>query len=294
MVLDARSVEKMRAVILSDGKKGHLNQSIAFCKHLGVPYEIVEVAFRSRFAKALGYLFDWLGIYTKALLKPFDLPCGDLVVSAGSSTYYANKLIAKRCRAKSIALMQPKGFRKNFDLLFAQRHDGGELPVNFSYLEPAGLVKLSQGDVAVVIGGPNRVYEMKEDEIKAVLDYIFANFKGKKAVTTAPRTPKRIEELVESYPWDYKVIYSKNPINPLGDFVQAEYLFVTMDSTSMISEAVSAGRANVEVVPLRAKRANKYEKMVRGLAKEGYLHIFDGRVAKADKKFYFSFVKDLF
>ena len=30
-----------RALVLSDGRPGHFNQSIALCRHLGVEYEVV-------------------------------------------------------------------------------------------------------------------------------------------------------------------------------------------------------------------------------------------------------------
>ncbi len=280
----------MKALIVSDGKRGHENQALAFCRYVGVQCEVVRV--EMSVPKWMTYLLDWFGIYLPQLFKP-KIACGfDMVVSAGSATYYANKTIAKKCEAKSVALMEPKGFRKNFDLVFSQAHDGGTMPVNFAYAKPLGEIELGNEDVAVVIGGPNRVFDMEKEEIKRLLDFIFMHFKGKKAVTTSPRTPKQIERLVEEYGWDYKVIFSKEPKNPIGDFLQAGTIFVTMDSTSMISEAVSGGRARVEVVPLRAKKANKYEKMVRNLAKDGYVHIFDGRLGNAKKKVDFTFVKD--
>ena len=57
------------ALIISDGKPGHFNQSIACCKHLGLDYEITDVAYKSRPAKALSYLLDQLGIYSENILK---------------------------------------------------------------------------------------------------------------------------------------------------------------------------------------------------------------------------------
>ncbi len=76
-----------RALIISDGKPGHFNQSVAFCKHLGLDYEIIEVAYKSKTHKALSYLLDRLGIYTQRLyassLKP-HASCLDLIVSTGS------------------------------------------------------------------------------------------------------------------------------------------------------------------------------------------------------------------
>ena len=277
----------MKILILSDGKKGHENQAIAYAKLLGSEYSIVHIAYKNRLFKALSYLFDWIGIYTKGLFQPFSYACNyDMVVGAGSSTYYALKLIAKKCSIPSVALMQPKGYRKSFERVYAQKHDGGELLVNFSYSEARNLYTPSKKCVALIVGGSNKIFTMKKEDIANIVNFIMKNFKEhEKALTTSPRTPKEVEDFLKQQPFDYKVLYSKNPINPIGDFLQkCAYVFITIDSTSMISEAVSSGKANIIVVPLEAKKKNKYEKMVQNLQKEGYVHIFDGNVQKANKK----------
>ncbi|NPA57430.1 MAG: hypothetical protein GXO19_06830 [Epsilonproteobacteria bacterium] len=286
----------MKALIVSDGRRGHLNQSIAFCHYAGIEYEIVPVTFRSPSGKTWSYLLDRLAIYTDLLFEKLPYRSDiDLVVGTGSSTYYAVKTIARRCGAKSVALMSPKGFRKDFDLIFSQAHDGGcgyILPVNFAYTPPLGEISLGQGDVALIVGGNSRSLSLTPERIKEVADFIFSHFPGKKVVTTSPRTPREIEEIVEEYRWDYQVIFSREPINPIGDFLNAGYLFVTEDSTSMISEAVSGGSCSVEVIPLQG-RGGKQRRMVDHLAQEGYLHIFDGELGRASKKFDFTFVQGL-
>ncbi len=276
-----------RILIISDGRKGHENQAIAYAKLQGVAFSVVQVRFKSALHKLLGYLFDWLGIYTKALFEPFSFSCEfDEVVSAGSGTYYANKLVAKRCQIPSVALMQPKGFRKNFSKIYAQKHDGGKLPINFAYSEPKGVYGCEGRCVALVVGGSNATFSMKLEDIKRVVEFMMQRFPHhKKLLTTSPRTPKEIEEYLASQPFDFALFYSCDPRNPIGDFLACcDYVFLTMDSTSMMSEAVSSGRAAIEVVPLQAKGANKYSAMVEELAQEGYLHIFDGTLGEAKRK----------
>ena len=64
-----------KALIISDGKPGHFNQSAAFCKHLGLDYEIIEVAYKSKAHKALSYLLDHLNIYSERLFRStFHIP----------------------------------------------------------------------------------------------------------------------------------------------------------------------------------------------------------------------------
>ena len=71
MVLDAQQVEIVKQIlIVSDGRKGHLNQSIALAKYLGFEYDVIKVHFTHKIYKMLSYLFDSVGFYT---ISFFDL-----------------------------------------------------------------------------------------------------------------------------------------------------------------------------------------------------------------------------
>ena len=85
-----------RLLILSDGKPGHVNQSIAFAKHLGYDYDICRCGFKTRSAKALSYLADRCGLLLGNLFE-VETMTGQYaaIVSAGSETYYANRVLAK-------------------------------------------------------------------------------------------------------------------------------------------------------------------------------------------------------
>jgi len=287
-----------RALILSDDRMGHLNQSLAFVKYLGIPYDVVSIKLRCRWAKTVSYLFDRIGVYTEKLFE-VHVPEKkyDLVVGTGSATSYAVKVLAKKLHARSVAMMLPRGYRYDFDLIFAQSHDTPpalqniiEIPANFSYVEPKGLYKAKKRSIGIVIGGSNKVFTMSNARLKAQLDTIAQMYKEYEiAVTTSPRTSDEIEDLVASYGFEYEVIFSKNPINPIPDFLaECETVFITGDSTSMISEAVSYGRSNVVVLPLESKEANKFTRFVNRLKQDGYLHIFNGTIANKNKKIDFS------
>lgn len=285
----------MNILILSDGRMGHVNQSIAFAKHLNAHYEIIPVTFRCKIYKVLSYLLDYFKIYTPTLFHAHTLPrtSFDLVVSAGSSTYYANKTLSKKLGIKSVAMMLPQSYRYDFDLIFAQEHDTPPmqpnitvLPANFSFVEPKALFTPHKKAVGVIVGGNNALFTMSTQRLKQQLDFIFETFHDYEiAVTTSPRTPKEIETLIASYPFAYSVIFSHNKINPIADFLHhCEVVFITMDSTSMISEAISYGASYVEILPLNDAKNNKFLTMVQNLEKEGYLHLFDGKMAHKNKK----------
>lgn len=292
-----------RALILSDGRMGHLNQSLAFVKYLDISYDVVPVKFRYKWTKALSYILDKTGIYTE---KIFDVQVDkkyNIVVGTGSTTAYATKVLAKKMDARSVAMMLPRGYRYDFDIIFAQSHDKPpkqeniiEIPANFSYVEPKGLYQSEKKSIGIVIGGDNKLFTISKEALQKQLDFIKQVYEGYEvAITTSPRTSKEIEDLITSYAFDYEVIFSKNPINPIPDFLeQCETVFITGDSTSMISEAVSYGKSNVVVLPLESQKENKFTRFMDRLGKEGYLYIFDGTIKHHNKKIDFKdYLKDV-
>ena len=269
-----------RILIISDGKPGHLNQSIAFCKIKDVSYDILEVKFKSKFHKALSYLFDKLGYYTDFLFTDYKKYYGDFydaVISAGSGTYYFNKYISKKYNKKAIALMLPKSYNyKDFYYIIAQEHDNPvrldnilTLPLNLSFPREKGYVKKIEGkkSLAIIIGGDNDVFDMEHELIKDELDDIFEKYPDYlKYITTSRRTSKEIENLINEYKFDYKLIYSEEPnINPIGDFIAVcDEFFITTDSTSMLSEVRANSNAIINIVDLDSKKENtKYHRLVK-------------------------------
>jgi uncharacterized protein len=296
IVFNLNQVDIMgKILILSDDRTGHLNQSLAFVKYMGMPFDIVSVKFKARWCKLLSYILDNLGIYTENL---FDMEIDktyDIVIGTGSTTSYLTKVLAKKMNAKSVSMMLPRGFRYDFDVIFAQSHDNPpkqdniiEIPANFSYIEPKGLYKAGKKSIGIVIGGDNKLCTMTKEKLQAQLDIIIKLFAGYEiAITTSPRTSEEIELLVSSYRFDYEVIYSKNALNPIADFLeQCETVFLTGDSTSMISETVSYGTSNVVILPLacKEKKKNKFSKFIHTLEEKEYLHVFDGTVKHKNKK----------
>ena len=287
-----------RLLILSDGKPGHLNQSIAFAKHLGCQYDIKAVSFRSRLAKAFSYLADRLHLRLPGLFCCEEV-CGDYraVVSAGSETYYANRVLAKQCGIKSVAIMLPKGYRYDFDLIVAQQHDDPPtqdnvltLPINLSHVEPQGLVRPEEGHkyVSVVIGGDSKQGRLEPDVLRTQIQQVISLCSGYDFwLTTSRRTSPEVETVLQDFSWSRAIFYSQEQVNPIPDFLtHSEYVFLTADSSSMISEAVSFGAACVEVLPASETVAaqGKFGQMLAELQRMNAVHVFEGKCGTANEK----------
>mgnify|MGYP000967976348 CR=1 FL=1 len=302
-----------KALILSDGRKGHENQSIAFCELKGLEFCICRIAYANKLLKLCSYALDFFGLYFKifkcdlggsgtaadykngsnlnspvasdsanldaAADRNLNFANFDLFVGAGSTSYYALKFYARRYARPSVALMYPKGYRKDFSIIIAGAHDRPEpranlkiSPVSLSFSRPPGLYKPQRKSIGFIIGGPNSCFEMG-DEILKQIEGVRARFADCEfALTTSPRTPRATESALAKLSWDYSVIYSREPVNPIGDFLaQCEWVFISEDSVSMISEAVSSGRANVAILSLKRKDAhNKFDDFISALVSTGY------------------------
>ena len=321
MVLDAQPLGIAKGgtmnpiLIISDGKPGHVNQSIALCRHMGWEYEIVEIAYKNKTGKAPSYLLDRLGTYTERLfsapileptsqsLKP-KVSKFSLVVSTGSTTYYANKLLAKKLNLPNIGILYPKGYRLDFSHILCPFYDHPPkrknitpLPLNLCaandafFIEQAVEFKLRHTPqapaIGIIIGGPNAVSTIDPVEMEQQLERIFEATEGmERWITTSRRTPKQIEAIIDGFKFDYKLINSRDPYNPVPAFIQlCDRLFVTSDSASMISECASFGKGKVEILMNRqTKRPNKFEELIQGLEKRGAVHIFEGTLGSADQK----------
>jgi uncharacterized protein len=287
-----------KILILTDGKAGHENQSRAFARGLGGDAELLSVSFKSKFHKALSYLLDHLGVRTLALFdglaafasKDAAAASGvSVVLGTGSGTFYAAKALARRLGARCGVILYPRGYQiSSFDCILAPSFDRPpkapnvvEIPANLVANDAAfyekGVAEFRARtsvtpEVAVIVGGPNKCSTLTADWMKARLDEIFS-LPGAKAVTTSRRTPPDVEALVDSYPWDYKLIYSKDHFNPIPAFVSlAKRLYVTAESTGMLSEACTFGSAEVFALDNLNPGPHKFRRFVEDLAANGYVN----------------------
>ena len=81
-----------------------------------------------------------------------------------------------------------------------------------------------------------------------------------------------MEAVVDSYPWNYKLLYSKDHFNPIPAFVKlAKKLYVTAESTGMLSEACTFGSAEVVALDNLNPGPHKFRRFVDDLRKGGYV-----------------------
>ena len=318
-----------KALLLTDGKAGHENQSKALARALGLDFDMAKIAFASPLAKAASYAFDRCGVLSTSVFA--DKKGSDVqsvaelasrrgvyraVIGTGSGCFYAAKVLAGKLGTRCAVVLYPRGYSlSGFDCILAPSFDRPasrpnvvEIPANIvpndaayyeerveafrrHYAETCGR-RLADGVKAssVVIGGPNKSATMTADWMRERLDMIFAEKDGELWVTTSRRTPPEVEAVVDSYPWDYRLIYSRDKFNPIPAFVSlSTRLYVTAESTGMLSEACTCGSAKVVALDNLRPGNHKFRRFVDGLAKGGYV----GGSAKIDLSNQFAHAKAL-
>lgn len=285
----------MRALILSDKRVGHINQSYDFCRYLELDVARVDVSYKFKFLKFFSYVLDKLSLYFKIFHSSQDVKNSfSIIVATGSTTYYPAIYFSKKFNIPAIALMYPSGYDlKNFKYIIASKHDNPpklqniiELPANIAHAKKSEIFLPSKKSIAIIIGGNNKVFTMQKDEIEKILLDIKSRFDGYEiAITTSPRTPQKIEKMIKEMDFDFKLIYSEDKRNPIGDFLfLCEEVFLSIDSTSMISQAISTGVANVCIIPLKTENPqNKYQRLANNLVENGYAYFYPHKSKKCKK-----------
>lgn len=304
-----------QAVVLSDGKNGHLRQAQAALKavhgsQFTVHSNVVEIKFKNKFARLLaqaGFFFG-LDISEFCLSKESYLALkeahADLVISCGSSLAEINLALADENLAKSVCIMKPPRAKgRKFGLVIIPKHDrppaGKNIVVTLGALnlidedylrKQAEILKSRIGaigerpSIGLLIGGDTKRYRLTQGIMSQVIKEIkkaSLDLDAHILITTSRRTPRAIEELLEKEFSGFKnskllvIANEKNIPEAVGGILGiADFILVSAESISMVSEAVSSGKY-VGVFRLKPKGLNfrgRHELFLKNLETKGYIY----------------------
>ena len=294
-----------KAFIISDGKPGHVNQSIAVAKILDYEYDIQELNYKNCVCQFVSYLFDFLNIYTDILFNKKLLNDNyKIIISAGSSTYYINKFYSRKMKIPNIAVQLPRGYKLNFSKIICPKYDKPpkcnkilETDANVSFSQPEWFLsninsfknrhKITKKSIGIIIGGnsskaiilPNKLRKQIKKIFELTPDY-------EHWITTSRRTSLKIERIIDEFDFNFKLIYREDNFNPVPSFIHlCDYLFITSDSSSMISEAISSGKASVTIIPVFHKnKLDKFNNFIRHLVQKEFVNLLGNKLLMNNKK----------
>lgn len=134
----------------------------------------------------------------------------------------------------------------------------------------------------VLIGGEGAGYKYTDSDFIFLARHLIQlseKYSAKLVLTTSRRTGIHAERLIRSVLTDYAAVVHATYFNESPEPVMAKYLgacdvvFCTIDSGSMLTEAISAGKPAYALVPSSARETRSYQQFLDGHITAGRLKI---------------------
>ena len=278
---------KPKALLLTEGKHGMISQVEGMAKALQAEYshKIVRLRFPWNFVPPKFTPTSQIILKDKIYLTENVAP--NLIISCGRKSVIPSILLKKKNpKIFTIHIQDPKVNLKNFNIVVAPEHDNlsgsnilnskgaihyitdSEINNAKSYLKS----KInSEKVVSLILGGPNKYYNFDTDQLIKIFNEVRSNFINegfKVIVIPSMRTPKLIIDLaINEFKKDGYVLSYVDKQAYLSALGLANYIVVTSDSTSMISEAATSGKP-IFVAHMKPKKNNYRFKKFYQLFKE--------------------------
>jgi len=279
---------KLKALLLTQGMHGMISQVEGMAKALNTDFshKIIRLNFPWNLIPPKFTPISTVVLKDKTYINNGE-ESPDLVISCGRKSVVPSILFKKKNpKIFTIHIQDPKVSLKNFDAIIAPEHDnlngdnvysskGAIHYITETEIENAKpyLIKKinSQKVIALILGGPNKYYSFDETQLIEIFNKIKSNFVSagyKVIVIPSMRTPKKSIELAkrEMGPFGH-IVSSVDKHAYLSAYALANYVVVTCDSTSMISEAATSGKP-IFVAHMKAKRNDYRFKKFFGLFKQ--------------------------
>jgi mitochondrial fission protein ELM1 len=285
-------------IVTETGLIGTENQCRGVAMALGVDPVVKRIGLRQPWKT----LSPFLGCETPDTFTgdTLDSPWPDLVIASGRKAIAAARYIRRRSpRTMIVQLQDPRWSRRTFDLIAVPHHDparGKKIVITSAapnmitpeLLQSARekwapvLEPLRGPRVAILIGGNSKAHKLTAARMKSFC----AQLKGlmdvgdSLMITASRRTGDENRALLEkSLPG--ALIWNGTGDNPYhGYLAWADYILVTADSVSMISEAATTGKP-VYIVPLDGGSA-RFDRFYEHLIRRGVVRRFEGHLAPYD------------
>ena len=277
---------KLKGILLTEGMHGMISQVEGLAKALDIDFSHHKVELK-HFWKLIPPRLTPLSNISFKEIKTSDF---DIIISCGRKSVIPSIYLKKISKKKiyNIHIQDPKVNYNFFDLIIAPEHDGisssniintkgaihyltdNEIKDNSNYLK--SFIKNDERKIfAFIMGGPNKYYEYSTKNMKRIFSTLY-NLNKKQnfqlVVIPSMRTPKNtIQYAKEFFGESHTVIENIDKKAYLSALALAEYIIVTCDSSSMISEAALTGKP-IYVANILPKRNDKRFQKFRNLFRE--------------------------
>ena len=280
-------MNKLKGLLLTEGLHGMISQVEGLAKALDLDFFHEKVELNS-FWNFIPPNFTPVSkfIFKNKIEREFDI-----IISCGRKSVIPSIYLKQNSRKQiyNIHIQDPKINFKLFDFIIAPEHDEisgsnvistkgaihylnkSEIVSNSEYLK--SLIKTDKRKIfSLILGGPTKYYEYSKENIEKIFNKL-SNLIQKDdlelVVIPSMRTPKNtIQFAKEFFGENHTVIEQVDKKAYLSALALSEFIVVTCDSSSMISEAALTGKPIyvANILPKRKdKRFQKFRKLFKDL-----------------------------
>ena len=287
---------ELKALLLTQGMHGMVSQVEGLAKALGLSYKHQKIELKSFW----NLIPPKISPISENLVKnKFVCDC-KVIISCGRKSVIPSIALKKRLGNEifTIHIQDPKVSYKHFDLIVSPEHDNlkgeniisttgaihyltkKEINDNSKYL---GIEKDKRKElVAFIIGGPNKYYSYSEKQIHELFNKVktlFTPDKFKIVVIPSYRTPENILKIAfNTFSFNHYVVKTIEKKAYLSALAISNYIVVTCDSTSMISEAAMTGKPVYIAMMKSFKPTGRFKKFYSQLRDLGITRELEDRV----------------
>ena len=277
---------KLKGILLTEGMHGMISQVEGLAKALDIDFTHHKVEL-NHFWKLIP---PNLSPVSQRVFKKINHDDFDMIISCGRKSVIPSIYLKKNSSKKviNIHIQNPKVNFKNFDFIVAPEHDGitgenvintkgaihyltkEEILTNKNYLD--SFIKKDQRKIiTLIIGGPTKYYDYSDENIEKIFNNLKTLVEKKEyqlVIIPSMRTPKSIIEKAKLFFGErHTVIESVDKKAYLSALAISEYIVVTCDSSSMISEAALTGKP-IYIANIEPKKNDNRFQQFRNLFKE--------------------------
>ena len=287
---------ELKALLLTQGMHGMVSQVEGLAKALGLSYKHQKIELKSFW----NLIPPKISPISENLVKnKFVCDC-KIIISCGRKSVIPSIALKKRLGNQifNIHIQDPKVSFEHFDLIVSPEHDRlkGENIINtigaIHYLTKKeindnskylGIEKDKRKElVAFIIGGPNKYYNYSEKQIHELFNKVktlFTPDKFKIIVIPSYRTPEKILKIAyNTFSINHIVVKNIDKKAYLSALGISNYIVVTCDSTSMISEAAMTGKPVYIAMMKSFKPTGRFKKFYSQLKDLGITRVLEDRV----------------
>ena len=287
---------KLKGLLLTEGLHGMVSQVEGLAKALDLDYfhEKVEL---NNFWRLIPPKFTPVKkfVFKNNIQRDFDI-----IISCGRKSVIASIFLKKnnKKKIKNIHIQDPKVNFQNFDYIISPEHDelkgdnilssrgaihyltSSEINEKKNYL--LNRISKEKKIITLILGGPTKYYAYSNQNILNIFSKIskqILNNNFQIIVIPSNRTPIKTIELAKTFFSEEHLIIEKVDKDAyLSSLGVADYIIVTCDSSSMISEAALTGKPIYVAMIPPSKRDTRFHKFRKLFKKMNIIREFEDKL----------------